>query len=153
MTIKITKGIVSSCFDANNSTGRMQMATFAVGNPAVNFWSPFSFGDRPFAVGDYIAVAGRRTFIPGIYYVALAYRRLGSGGTAHFLNVGFPGACILLGLVGAFGVLFLGPLNVATKAESAVLLALGAFGIWRLWSMHRACKMLDKLESTLSTYQ
>lgn len=128
------------------------MITFSIGNPPVNFWSPFSFAETPFGAGDYVAVAGKRTLVPGVAYVALAYRRLGDGGTAHFLNVGFPGSCILFGALGLFGGLFLGPLNVDTRTLTAVLLAVGLFGIWRIWSMRAACRMLDKLESPLSTY-
>lgn len=35
---------------------------------------------------------------------------------------------------------------------TAVLLGFGLFGMWRIWSMRAACRLLNKLESPLSTY-
>lgn len=156
MPINIFKGFAADCDDGSRSPGAgvgFAVTTFSIGSPPVSFWSPFSFGSRPFSNGDYVAVAGRRSLVPGIDQATLAYRRLGTSGTAHFLNVGFPGSCILFGAIGGFGGLFLGPLNFSTRSLTVVLLAIGLFGIWRLWSMHTACRMLDKLELPSATYR
>ena len=154
MSIEVFQGFAGD-YDNGGSRASIYapgMITFSIGDPPVTFWSPFSFGETPFGAGDYVAVAGKRTPVPGVAYVALAYRRLGDGGAAHFLNVGFPGSCILFGALGVFGGSFLGPLNVDTRTLAAVLFAVGIFGLWRIWSMRVACRILDKLESPLSTY-
>jgi hypothetical protein len=148
MPIELFKGFVC---DYVEGTQRRTAMSFGVGEPPVRFYSP-GFTPPPFSAGDYVAVAGKRTFVPGVTHVALAYRRLGDMGSAHFMNVSFPGACILFGILGAFGLTFLGPLNSATEALAAALLAVGAFGVERLWSMHKACRMLEQIESPLSTY-
>lgn len=140
MPIEIFKGFVSDFAEG----GMIQTATsFAVGDPPVRFYCPGGAG-TPFSAGEYVAVAGKRTFIvPGVTHVALAYRRLGYKGSAHFMGVAFPGMCVLLGICGAYGGLFLGPLNAGLKVLAAALVALGFFGLWRLWSMRKACRMLD----------
>jgi hypothetical protein len=156
MPINIFKGFVADYDNGSSSAGAgagLMVITFAIGNPPVKFWSPFSYGERPFAAGDYVAVAGKRSLVPGVDQVALAYRRLGTSGNAHFLNIGLPSSCIFFGVIGVFGGLFLGPLNASTRSLAGVLLAIGLFGIWRLWSMHTACRMLDKLELPASTYR
>lgn len=149
MPIEIFKGFVSDFADG----GQVQTAaSFSVGDPPVRFYCP-GVMVAPFSDGDYVAVAGKRTFfVPGVTHVALAYRRLGYTGSAHFLGVAFPGICILLGICGALGAIFLGPLNVDIKVLAAGLVALETFGVWRLWSMRQACHMLDLLPSALSTY-
>ena len=155
LSIKIVKGFVSDFDnggkDGGNVTGIM-VTTFIVGDPPVSFWSPFSLGS-PIATGDYVAVAGQRSLVPGIGRVALAYRRLGTSGSSHLFNAAFPIMCILFGILGIFGGLFLGPLNAGTRSMTAGLVALGLFGIWRLWCMCTARSMLDNIESVLSTYQ
>lgn len=155
MPIKVFKGFVIEFDNGSNSSGDITglvVTTFSVGDPPVNFWSPFSLGS-PIASGDYVAVAGKRSLVPGVDYVALAYRRLGTSGNAQLFNAAFPVMCILFGVLGAFGGLFLGPLNACTKPMTAVLIALGLFGIWRLWSMYAARRILNSIESVLSTYQ
>ena len=150
MPIEIFKGFVS---DYVEGTRRSAAVSFSVGEPPVRFYSPQLLDAvPPFSVGDYVAVAGKRTFVPGVTHVALAYRRLGDMGSAHFMAVSLPGVCILCGLVGASAVAFLGPLDTATKVFVAALLTVGSFGVWRLWSMRQACRMLDQIESPLSTY-
>jgi hypothetical protein len=150
MPIEIFKGFVS---DYVEGTQRSTSVSFSVGEPPVRFYSPqFLDAAPPFSAGDYVAVAGKRTLIPGVTHVALAYRRLGDMGSAHFMSVSFPGVCILCGLLGASAAAFLGPLDTATKEFAAALLAVGAFGVRRLWSMRQACRMLDQIESPLSTY-
>jgi len=149
MPIEIFKGFVS---DYVEDTRRGPGASwFSVGEPAVKFYT-LGFTAPPFSVGDYVAVAGKRTFVPGIPHVALAYRRLGDMGNAHFMNVSVPGACVLFGIIGALGGALLGPLNTDTRELSAALIAVGAFGVWRLWLMLKACRMLDQMESPSSTY-
>lgn len=154
VSIKVIKGFVvdydNGGKNGGNVTGIM-VTTFMVGDPPVSFWSPFSL-DSPIATGDYVAVAGQRSLVPGIGRVALAYRRLGNSGSAHLFNVTFPIMCLLFGALGIFGGLFLEPSGVDT-ASMAAGVALGLFGIWRLWCMCTARSMLNNVESVLSTYQ
>lgn len=155
VSIKVVKGFVidfdNGGKDGGNVTGLM-VTTFMVGDPPVSFWSPLSF-DSPIANGDYVAVAGQRSLVPGVGRVALAYRRLGNSGSAHLFNVPFPIMCLLFGTLGIFGGLFLGPLNAGTGSMTAGLVALGLFGIWRLGCMCMARRMLNNMESVMSTYQ
>lgn len=93
MPTRIFKGFVVG-FDNGGSAGAgigPVVTTFAIGDPPVNFWSPLSFGGTPIASGYYVAVAGKPSLVPGITQVALAYRRLGTSGAAHFFNPGLPG--------------------------------------------------------------
>jgi len=149
MPIEIFKGVVSDLGESGMIRAAM---SFSVGDPPVRFYCPGGDGTL-FSNGEYIAVAGKRTFIvPGVTHVALAYRRLGSMGSAHFMGVMLPGGCILFGIIGVLGDLFLGPLNIDLKVFAAGLVALGAFGLWRLWSIRKACRMLELLPSVISTY-
>lgn len=102
MPIEVFQGFASD-YDNGGSRANINapgIITFSIGDPPVNIGSPFSFGETPFSAGDYVAVVGKRTLVPDAAYVALAYRRLGDAGTAHFLNVAFPGTCILFGVLG-----------------------------------------------------
>ena len=151
--IKVFKGFVMDFDNGSSSAGAVNglvVTTFSIGDPPVSFWSPFSFGS-PITAGDYVAVAGKRSLVPGVGHIALAYRHLGASGTAHLFNAVFPTTCILFGSLGALGGLFLGPLDVGTKLLTAGLLALGLFGILRLWSMYTARRMLSSIAPTLST--
>ena len=137
-SISIFKGFVMHFDNGNAGAGvGLTVTTFSIGDPPVNFWSPFAL-DSPIAVGDYVAIAGKPSLVPGVGHVALAYRHLGASGSAHFFNTSLPVICILFGVLGSFGGMFLGPLNADTKSLAIGLLALGLFGIWRFWSMHTA---------------
>ncbi|MBD8900323.1 hypothetical protein [Rhodanobacter sp. DHG33] len=153
-SIKVIKGFVADFDnggkDGGNVTGLM-VTTFTVGDPPVSFWSPLSIGS-PIASGDYVAVAGQRSLVHGIGQVALAYRRLGNSGSAHLFNVAFPIMCFLFGALCIFGGLLLEPGGIDIAAMVAGI-ALGLFGIWRLWCMCTARSMLNNMESVLSTYQ
>ncbi|MEW9570711.1 hypothetical protein ABQJ54_03035 [Rhodanobacter sp. Si-c] len=154
VSIEIVKGFVADFDnggkDGGNVTGLI-VTTFMVGDPPVSFWSPFSL-DSPIATGDYVAVAGQRSLVPGIGRVALAYRRLGTSGSSHLFNAAFPIMCILFGTLGIFGGLFLRPLNADTESMTVGLVALGLFGIWRLGCMCTARRMLNSIDPVLSTY-
>jgi len=136
--------------DGGNVTGLMA-TTFTVGDPPTSFWSLLSL-DSPIANGDYIAVAGQRSLVPGIDRVALAYRRLGNSGSAHFFNLAFPIVCFLFATLGICGSLFLEPSGVDIASMMAGI-ALGLFGIWRLWCMCAARRMLNNMDSVMSTYR
>jgi|GEM_PF-2980430 len=155
MPIETVKGFVSD-YDSGYSDymrGKsvLPIVSFSVGKPPVNLYY-LSLGSQPLSAGDYVAVASKRSVVMRGASVALAYRNLGTLGSAHFMDVGFPVTFVLFGIIGVFGGIFLGPLNGGLRELSAGLLAVGALGLWRLWSMHKACGMLARLSSSLSTY-
>lgn len=144
MPTEIVKGFVSD-YDSGYSAylqGKtaLPIVSFAVGEPPVNFYY-LSFGSQPLSAGNYVAVACKRSFIMRGAHIALAYRNLGNLEKAHFMDASFPSAFILFGILGAFGGIFLGPLNDGLKALTAGLLAVGAFGLWRFGrcTEHAAC--------------
>lgn len=155
MSIEIFKGSVSDYNSgyADYIGGKtvLPIVSFSVGDPPTNFYY-LSFSAQPLAAGEYVAVACKRSFVMRGTRAALAYRNLGDLGSAHFMDVSFPIVFVLFGALGAFGGIFPGPLNNGLKVLTVGLLALGAFGLWRLWSMRRACRMLNLLPSSLSTY-
>jgi hypothetical protein len=57
--------------------------SFTLGEPPVAFYSPGGLEGAPFRPGDYVAIAARRTFVPGVQYAALAYRNWGTKGTGQ----------------------------------------------------------------------
>lgn len=155
MQIENVKGFVSD-YNSGYSAyiqGKtiLPIVSFAVGEPPVNLYY-LSFSSQPLSASNYVAVAYKRSLVIQGAHVALAYRNLGDLGKAHSMDVSFPSAFVLFGMLGAFGGIFLGPLNNGLKGLAAGLLAIGAFGLWRLWSMRRACHMLNLLPSSLSTY-
>lgn len=152
MAIQIVQGFVRDFDEGSSSPAPVVATTFQVGTPPKQFFSPVSAG-RLLTSGDYAAVAGMGPRIPGLGYLALAYRHLGRSGSAHLMNPFLPGLCTLIGLGGLVAVVYPGPLDSAQKQIVTSALAAGAFGAWILWSMFSACRMLNKVQASLTTRQ
>ena len=152
MAIEVVKGFVSYFSRASGSAiNGIGGAFFSVGEPPVNLYY-LGFGSDSFSSGDYVAVACKRSLVVRGASVALAYRNLGDLGKAHFVDISYPIVFVFFGILGVLGSIFFDQLITGLKEVAIGLLVVGGFGLWRFWSMYKACRMLDLLPSTLSTY-
>ena len=125
-------------------SGRDKSAlSFTVGEPPVTFYSPGP-GGALFRPGDYVAIAARPTFVPGVQYVALAYRNWGTKGSGQTIGAVMPTFCLGIGAVGAYFV-YEGALKESMGVEIFLsMLAVGIFGVFRLVTIYRATRLLDR---------
>jgi len=125
--------------------------SFTLGEPPVAFYSPGGFGGALFSPGDYVAIAARRTFMPGAQYVALAYRNWGTKSTGQTIGATLPSLCLGIGAVGAYFA-YEGALKDPMGSEIFLpMLAAGIFGTYRLVTMLRATRLLDETSMPATT--
>jgi len=116
---------------------------FTLLEPPVAFYSPGGLGGACFSPGDYVAIAARRTFVPGAKYVALAYRNWGTKGSSRTIGATWPSLCLGIGAMGAYFA-YEGALKDPMGREIFLpMLAAGIFGAFRLITMLRATRLLD----------
>jgi hypothetical protein len=145
--IEVLSGFVTDGPSAGYRSGGM---TFLLGEPPKVIYSPAFLAGTPFSQGDFIAVAAKQTFIPGADYVALAYRNLGVGGRAQWLNPAWPGLCAIVGAVGAYAFAIPAPVSAERLSIEAIMIAVGAFGVVRLLSMRKATGLLNAMQPPLT---
>jgi len=147
MAFEIHRGYVSAF---EKAVGRYAGSpSFSLNDPLVVYYSPSPTGGLPLDVGDYVAVAVKRALVPNAQYVALAYRKIWAGESAHALNAWWPASCAVIGTM-MFG--FWSTEGIKHVGNLVPLLSfgsIGAFGIVRLISMRSARRALDALESPL----
>lgn len=140
MRTVIFSGIIVGIGESGRYRGAL---SFTMGEPPVVFYSP-GLGSPLFSPGDYVAIAARRTFVPGAQYVALAYRNWGTKGSAQTIGVAWPSFCLGIGAIGAYFV-YEGALKDPMGPEIFLpMLAAGIFGVFRLVTMRHARRLLDK---------
>lgn len=118
--------------------------SFTLGEPPMAFYSPGAMGNGLFKPGDYVAIAARRTFVPGVQYVALAYRNWGTKGSSQTIGAFLPSLCLGVGAMGAYFVYDGALIDPMGPQTSLPMLAAGIFGVFRLVAMLRATRLLDK---------
>ena len=147
MAIEIHRGYISTL---EKTAGRYAGSpSFSLDDPSVIYYSPSPTGGLPLDLGDYVAVAVKRAMVPNAQFVALAYRQLWAGESAHALNAWWPASCAVIGAI-MFGLW--STKGIKHPGDLAPILSfgsLGAFGIVRLVSMRSARQALDALESPL----
>ena len=117
----------------------------------LTFYVPGGWEYAPFKPGDFVAIAGRRTFVPGVSYVALAYRRLGVGGPGHGIGMLLPLVFVIAGLIGSYFA-YLGALTEPRgRIVMLPMLALGILGVYRLIAIHSAARQLNTIEVPTTT--
>jgi len=148
VTFEIHTGFVSAL---ENRAGRYTGSpSFSLNDPSVTYYSPGPTPAFPLNQGDYVAVAVKRTIVPGAQFVAFAYRGLGVGASAKALNAGWQILCIIAGAT-FIGFEIAAPLtDVAPVVPFLSFGSLVVFGIFRLISMRLACRALDAIESPLT---
>lgn len=141
MRTMIFSGIIGEIGEAGRYKGGL---TFTLGEPPVAFYSPGGLGGAPFSPGDYVAIAARRTFVPGAQYVALAYRNWGTKGSSQTIGAVWPSLCLGIGAIGGYFA-YEGALKEPMGREIFLpMLAAGFFGVFRLVTMLRATRLLDR---------
>lgn len=149
MRTVIFSGLVSSTALPRRRSGGYSLA---IGEPPVNFYSPVAMGDLSIKAGDFIAIAGKKTFVPWAKYVALAYRPLGAAGPARTLGAGWPLMCLGFGIVAGYFVL-MGALHEPRGPEAFLpMILLGIFGMIRLVAMWQAVALLNRMTMPLTTH-
>jgi len=124
---------------------------FSLGELGVTFYVPGGWEFAPFKPGDFVAIAGKRTFMPGVQYVALAYRRLGVGGPGYGIGGVLPLFCLGAGLLGAYFA-YLGALSDPNGRNIFIpMLVLGVLGLFRFVAIQAAARQLDQIEMPLTT--
>jgi hypothetical protein len=98
MSMLIFSGIVGEIGQSGAKKGSLW---FTLGEPPVTFYSPGP-GSALFKPGDYVAIAAKRTFMPGVQHVALAYRNWGTKGSSQTIGAVWPSLCLGVGAVGAY---------------------------------------------------
>ena len=108
----------------------------------------------PIRRGDFVAVAAKRTLVPGVEYVALAFRCFGLHGSGHTIGAGWPAACVAIGALGGYLAYYAYRDGLGTpfriSIEASMLLG-GAWGAFRLIDILRAVRVLDRVEMPLTT--
>lgn len=149
MRTMIVSGVVSGAVIPRRRSGGF---SFSLGEPPTTFYSPGALGAMSIQAGDFIAVAAKRTFVPGAQYVALAYRRLGVNGPGQTIGAGWPVACMAVGLLGGYAV------NLGAMQETngpiifIPMILLGIFGALRLLAMRHSVRLLNRMEMPLTTH-
>jgi len=141
MRTVIFSGIIGEIGESGLYKGGL---SFTLGEPPVAFYSPGGSEGALFSPGDYVAIAARRTFVPGAQYVALAYRNWGTKGSSQTIGAVWPSLCLGIGAVGAYFA-YEGALKDPMGLEIFLpMLAVGIFGFFRLVTMLRATRLLDR---------
>ena len=141
MRTVIFSGIIGEIGESGRYKGGL---SFTLGEPPVAFYSPGGMEGAPFSPGDYVAIAARRTFVPGVQYVALAYRNWGTKGSAQTIGAIWPSLCLGIGAMGAYFA-YEGALKDPMGREIFLpMLAAGIFGAFRLATMLHATRLLDE---------
>jgi len=141
MRTVIFSGIVGEVGESGRYKGGFW---FTLLEPPVAFYSPGGLGGALFSPGDYVAIAARRTFVPGAQYVALAYRNWGTKGSSQTIGATWPSLCLGIGAMGAY-LAYEGALKDPMGREIFLpMLAAGIFGAFRLITMLRATRLLDE---------
>ena len=82
--------------------------------------------------------------MPGAQYVALAYRNWGTKGSGQTIGALWPSLCLGIGATAAYFA-YAGALKDPMGREIFLpMLAAGIFGVFRLVTMLRATRLLDK---------
>jgi len=153
MRTVIHTGFVSAVATSNSQSRAFAFASpaFALGEPPATFYVPGGWGYIPFAAGDFVAVAGKKTPVPGVQYVALAYRRLGVEGRGRWIGGLLPFFGSMAGPFGLYA-MYLGALT-EPGGKSLVIstLVIGAVSLYRLASIHAATRQLNQMEMPLTT--
>lgn len=148
MRTVIFSGIIGEIGGAGPHKGGL---SFTLGEPPMAFYSPGGMEGAPFSPGDYVAIAARRTFMPGVQYVALAYRNWGTKGCGHTIGAAWPSLCLGIGAIGAY-LAYEGALKDPMGREVFLpMLAAGIFGAFRLVTMLRATRLLDRASMPTTT--
>jgi hypothetical protein len=124
---------------------------FSLGELNVTFYVPGGWEFAPFKPGDFVAIAGRKTFMPGVQYVALAYRRLWVGGPGHGIGRVLPLSCVGAGLLGAYFAYLCALSDLNGRNIFIPMLALGALGLFRLVAIQAAVRQLNQFEMPLTS--
>ena len=141
MRTVIFSGIVGEVGETGRYRGGLW---FTLLEPPVAFYSPGGSTGALFSPGDYVAIAARRTFVPGAQYVALAFRNWGTKGSSQTIGVIWPSLCVGIGAIGAY-LAYEGALKDPMGREIFLpMLAAGIFGAFRLITMLRATRLLDE---------
>jgi hypothetical protein len=140
MRTVIFSGIVGEVGESGRYKGGLW---FTLLEPPVVFYSPGGLTGALFSPGDHVAIAARRTFVPGVQYVALAYRNWGTKGPGRTIGAAWPSLCLGIGAIGAY-LAYAGGLKDPMGREIFLpMLAAGIFGAFRLVTMLRATRQLD----------
>ena len=153
MRTVIHTGFVSTVAKPNSQYRPFAFASpaFALGEPPITFYVPGGWGYIPFATGDFVAIAGKRTPVPGVQYVALAYRRLGVEGRGRWLGGLLPLFGLMAGLLGLYCI-YLGALDEPQGKKLVIYtFVIAAISLYRLASIHAATRQLDQMEMPLTT--
>ncbi|MEP6899416.1 MAG: hypothetical protein ABI870_12885 [Rhodanobacter sp.] len=141
MRTVIFSGIIGEIGESGRYKGGL---SFTLGEPPVAFYSPGNAGGALFSPGDHVAIAARRTFVPGAQYVALAYKNWGTKGSAQSIGTTWPSLCLGIGAIGAY-IIYQGALKDPMGREVFLpMLAVGIFGVFRLVTILRATRILDR---------
>jgi hypothetical protein len=117
----------------------------------MTFYIPGGAEYVPFKGGDFMAIAGRKTFVPGVQWVALAYRKLGAEQSGYGIGYMLPLICLGFGALGLYST-YMGALSDASGRNVFLpMLAMGVFGLYRLVSIQAAARQLDSIEMPLTT--
>ena len=152
MRTVIHTGIITTVAQSTSQSRLFAFSSpvFSLGEPAIDFYVPGGAAYFPLKAGDFVAIAGRKTFVPGVQYVALAYRRLGVAGPGRGIGALLPLFCALNGLLGAYFA-YLGALSDPTGRKVFIpMLVIGALGFYRIVTIQIAARQLDKLEMPLT---
>lgn len=141
MRTVIISGIVGEVGESGRYKGGL---SFTVGEPPVAFYSPGGLEGALFSPGDHVAIAARRTFMPGVQYVALACRNWGTRGRSQTIGAAWPSLCLGIGAIGAYFVHEGALKDPAGREIFLPMLAAGIFGAFRLITMLRATRLLDE---------
>ena len=148
MRTVIFSGIIGEVGKSGRYNGGL---SFTVGEPPVAFYSPGGSTGALFSPGDYVAIAARRTFMPGAQYVALAYRNWGTKGSGQTIGALWPSLCLGIGAMGGYFA-YEGALKEPMGREIFLpMLAAGIFGVFRLVTMLHAARLLDKTSMPSTT--
>lgn len=140
MRTMIFSGIVGEIGKSGRYSGGLW---FTLQEPPMTFYSPAGMEGARFRPGDHVAIAARRTFMPGVQYVALAFRNWGIKGSSQTIGATWPTLCLGLGAIGAYFA-YQGALRDPMGREIFLpMLAAGLFGAFRLITMFRAMRLLD----------
>ena len=125
--------------------------SFSLGEPPVDFYSPGGLGDYSIKPGDFVAIAAKRTLVPGAKYVALAYRPLGVEAHGRTIGAAWPAMCLGFGVIGTYFA-YLGALQEPNGRYTFIpMILLGVFGIVRTLTMWQSVQLLNRMEMPLTT--
>jgi hypothetical protein len=153
MRTVIHTGMVETVAESNRRSRLFSFASpvFSLGGPGTYFYVLGGWSYKPFSAGDFIAVAGRRTFMLGVQFAELAYRNVGVGGSAYGLGNLLPMFLMLAGLLAGYFA-YLGALSDPIGRRVFIpMLVLGFLGAYRIVKIRLAVSQLNRMEMPLTT--